>query len=109
MSSIDEISAPDAARMLEEQPETTTLLDVREHSELETAALTGALHIPMGDIPARINELDKSKTIICLCRSGGRSAQVAAYLSQQGYADVRNLSGGINAWSETVDPSIPRY
>jgi rhodanese-related sulfurtransferase len=109
LSSIDEISAPEAARLLDEQPETTTLLDVRELNELATAALAGAFHIPMGDIPTRINELDKSKTIICLCRSGGRSAQVAAYLNQQGYTDVRNLTGGINAWSETVDPSIPRY
>ena len=74
---MDEISAPDAAQLLADQPDQTILLDVREEAELEAAALANALHLPMGEIPARLAEIDNRKTIICMCRSGGRSAQVA--------------------------------
>jgi rhodanese-related sulfurtransferase len=63
----------------------------------------------MGQIPARIDELDSEQTIVVMCHSGGRSAQVATYLSQQGFASVFNLDGGIQAWSRSVDPTIPEY
>lgn len=106
---MEEISATEAAQMLRDQPEQTILLDVREAMELEMAAVAGALHIPMGEIPGRLGELDASKTIICLCRSGGRSAQVAEFLLAQGYAKAVNLTGGIHAWSDQVDSSIPKY
>jgi len=106
---VNEITAVEAARLLSEQPEKTVLLDVREAVELEMAAVAGALHIPMGEIPANLGAIDQTKTIICMCRSGGRSAQVEAYLRQQGFEDVHNLTGGINAWSATVDDRIPQY
>jgi rhodanese-related sulfurtransferase len=106
---MEEISATEAAQMLRDQPEQTILLDVREAMELEMAAVAGALHIPMGEIPGRLGELDASKTIICLCRSGGRSAQVAEFLLAQGYAKAVNLTGGIHAWSDQVDSNIPKY
>ncbi len=105
---MNEISAPDAAKLLADQPDQTVLLDVRELIELETAAVAGALHLPMGEIPARLAEIDKTKTIICMCRSGGRSAQVADFLARQGYDKVFNLTGGIHAWSDLVDSSIPK-
>jgi rhodanese-related sulfurtransferase len=105
---MDEISAPDAAQLLADQPDQTILLDVREEAELEAAAVAEALHLPMGEIPARLAEIDNSKTIICMCRSGGRSAQVADFLARQGYARVFNLTGGIHAWSDLVDNSIPK-
>ena len=105
---MDEISAPDAAQLLADQPDQTILLDVREEAELEAAALANALHLPMGEIPARLAEIDNKKTIICMCRSGGRSAQVADFLARQGYTRVFNLTGGIHAWSDLVDSSIPK-
>ena len=85
------------------------LLDVREGWELAIARLDGVLHIPMGEIPARLGELAPEREIVVLCRSGGRSATVARYLQQQGYRDVWNLAGGILAWSEQLDPSLTQY
>jgi rhodanese-related sulfurtransferase len=85
------------------------LLDVREDWELAIAKLDGALHIPMGDVPARLGELEPGREIVVLCRSGGRSGQVARFLEQQGFQHVWNLSGGILAWSEQLDPSLPQY
>ena len=104
-----ELSATEAATLLQTEPDTTVLLDVREHPEIEAAPVPDALHIPMGEIPARLDEIDRAKTIICLCHLGGRSAQVAAFLEAQGYADVINLAGGTEAWSTSVDTSVPRY
>lgn len=85
------------------------LLDVREGWELAIANLDGVLHIPMGEIPARLDELAPEREIVVLCRSGGRSATVARFLQQQGYRDVWNLAGGILAWSEQLDPSLTQY
>jgi rhodanese-related sulfurtransferase len=104
------IAANEAAELLQGvDPATVVLLDVREDAELSLAAIDGAVHIPMGQIPARIDELDSEQTIVVMCHSGGRSAQVATYLSQQGFASVFNLDGGIQAWSRSVDPTIPEY
>jgi rhodanese-related sulfurtransferase len=85
------------------------LLDVREGWELAIARLDGVLHIPMGEIPARLGELAPEQEIVVLCRSGGRSATVARFLQQQGFRDVWNLAGGILAWSEQLDPSLTQY
>ncbi len=104
------IAANEAAELLQgADAATVVLLDVREDAELSLAAIDGAVHIPMGQIPARIDELDSEQTIVVMCHSGGRSAQVATYLSQQGFANVFNLDGGIQAWSRSVDPTIPEY
>jgi rhodanese-related sulfurtransferase len=85
------------------------LLDVREAWEVETASIPGALHIPMGLVPTRLGELDKTRPVIVMCRSGRRSAQVGLLLERNGFAEVINLGGGILAWSEDIDPSIPQY
>lgn len=89
------------------------VLDVREPSELQRASLRAEgfelLHIPMGVIPPRLNELDPARPVACLCHHGGRSMRVAQFLEYQGFKHVANISGGINAWSMQVDPSIPRY
>ena len=106
---MQEIAVTEAAQRLSEDPAYTILLDVREDMELGIAKIPFALHIPMAETPARLAELDADKTIICMCHHGGRSAQVAAFLAAQGYMRVLNLAGGINAWSELVDPSIPLY
>jgi rhodanese-related sulfurtransferase len=90
--------------------EPMVLLDVREAWELKIAAVPSAvIHIPMGDVAARLNELDKGADTVVICRSGGRSGQVANFLERQGFAKVTNLSGGILAWADELDPGIARY
>lgn len=84
------------------------LLDVREASELQRASVAGALHIPMRQVPARAAELPKDKPILVLCHHGGRSQAVADWLAPHGY-DVQNVAGGIDAWADEVDPSVPKY
>jgi rhodanese-related sulfurtransferase len=88
--------------------ENLTLLDVREEWELKVASVPGIVHIPMGQVPARLNELDPQKEVVVLCRSGRRSWDIAALLQQHGFRAV-NLAGGILAWSRDIDPSIPTY
>lgn len=88
--------------------EELTLLDVRESWELDVASVPGIVHIPMGDVAARLGELNKSIEVVVLCRSGRRSLDVAGYLVQNGFKAV-NLAGGILAWSRDVDPTIPTY
>jgi len=89
------------------------VLDVREPYELERASIKAGnfelVHIPMGVIPPRLNELDPSRPVACMCHHGGRSMQVAHFLVNRGFKHVANISGGINAWSMQVDPSVPRY
>ena len=104
---MQEINAAEAAQCLAEYPNTTVLLDVREEQELAIAGIAGALHIPMGEIPARLAEIDSSKTVICMCHGGMRSAQVVSLLASQGYEKVMNLAGGIHAWNQLVNPDIP--
>jgi rhodanese-related sulfurtransferase len=87
-----------------------TLLDVREDWEIQTAPVPAAVvHIPMGQIADRLGELDPAKETVVICRSGGRSLQVANFLSARNFTTVLNLSGGILAWSRDVDPTIPQY
>lgn len=89
------------------------LLDVREAWEVALAAMQVPglvnLHLPMGEIPARLAEIPRSQPVVCLCHHGMRSAQVVAFLMHQGYQDVYNLEGGIDAWSCFVDRSVPQY
>ena len=85
------------------------VLDVREPAEIRLAPFAGALEIPLGELQQRIAELDPSEEIVVLCHHGIRSARVASYLADQGFARVVNLAGGIDAWSVLVDPSVPRY
>ena len=93
-----------------ERGEDMTLLDVREDWEIEKAPVpTEIVHIPMGEISDRIGELDPKKETVVICRSGGRSTQVAEFLQRQGFGKVFNLSGGILAWSRVIDPRIPQY
>jgi rhodanese-related sulfurtransferase len=90
--------------------EDMTLLDVREEWEVTLAPVpTHTVHIPMGEISDRVSELDPNKETVVICRSGGRSAQVAQFLERQGFGKVFNLAGGILAWSRVIDPSIPQY
>ena len=85
------------------------LLDVRESWEIELASLDNSVNIPLAEIPSRITELDDAKPIAVLCHAGVRSATVANFLAQQGFARVANITGGIDAWSASVDSTVPRY
>ncbi|TXK18571.1 ThiF family adenylyltransferase [Homoserinibacter sp. GY 40078] len=85
------------------------LLDVREPWEVEAAALPGATVIPLGELPARIAELDPGLPTVVYCHHGVRSARALDLLRQAGFADARHLRGGIDSWSRAVDPSVPRY
>jgi rhodanese-related sulfurtransferase len=86
------------------------LLDCREGSEVATARIEGAIHIPMREVPARLGELgDKKERIVVHCHHGGRSLRVMHFLRQQGFANAQNMAGGIDAWSLEIDPQIPRY
>jgi sulfur-carrier protein adenylyltransferase/sulfurtransferase len=83
------------------------LLDVREPHEFQIAQIGGYL-IPLGDLQKRVSELDKSREIVVHCKMGGRSQKAAEFLQQSGFK-VKNLAGGINAWSEKIDPKVPKY
>ncbi len=84
------------------------LLDVREPHEYQIANLGGHL-IPLGDLPARVHELDSSREIVVHCKMGGRSQRAAEFLQQAGFKKIQNLAGGIQAWSDQVDPRVPKY
>jgi adenylyltransferase/sulfurtransferase len=85
------------------------LLDVREPHEYQIAKIPGSILIPLGDLPKRLNELDKDADIVAQCKSGGRSAKAVDLLKQNGFQHVRNMTGGITAWSDKVDPGVPKY
>jgi adenylyltransferase/sulfurtransferase len=87
------------------------LLDVREPSEHARAKIEGARLVPLGQLDARVNELAdwRNKRVVIHCHHGGRSARACALLREHGFEQVENLAGGIDAWSQSVDPSVPRY
>jgi rhodanese-related sulfurtransferase len=84
------------------------VLDVREPHEYQICNLNGRL-IPLGELPRRVHELDSSCEIVAHCRSGKRSAEAVEFLRKAGFRKVWNLAGGILAWSDQVDPSVPKY
>jgi rhodanese-related sulfurtransferase len=103
-----EIDVTELARRRSEE-ETLVLLDVREPSEWATASIPGSMHISMRDIPQRFSEIERNRSIAVICHHGGRSERVAQFLAGQGFPDVSNVDGGIDAYAREVDPSIPRY
>ena len=108
MASVEEIE-PLELKGRFDRGERLEVLDVREPEEIAVASFPGALHIPMGDIPSRLTELDPDAHWVVVCHHGIRSAQVAMYLAHMGFERVANLAGGIDAWSLNADPKIPRY
>jgi sulfur-carrier protein adenylyltransferase/sulfurtransferase len=85
------------------------LIDVREPHELEISHLEGAQLIPLGQMAARLSELDSAREIVLFCKSGTRSTRALELLASAGFRKVKNLKGGINAWAKEVDPSLPVY
>lgn len=85
------------------------LLDVREPHEYSLAKIEGSVLIPLGTIPQSLDKLDPQTEIVAYCHKGMRSADAVGFLVQQGFPNVKNLIGGIEAWSIEIDPSVPRY
>lgn len=89
------------------------VLDVREPWEFQTASVKPdgfeLIQMPMRSVPARYMDLDRHHPIACLCHHGARSAQVVHFLMQNGFTEVVNIHGGINAWSHERDPGVPAY
>jgi molybdopterin/thiamine biosynthesis adenylyltransferase/rhodanese-related sulfurtransferase len=85
------------------------LLDVREPHEVQISNINGSHLVPLGQLPSRVSELDSSREIVAYCRSGKRSADAIRFLQQSGFKKLVNLKGGILAWSDEVDPSLPKY
>src|ERR1700676_5181526 len=85
------------------------LIDVREPFEYEISRIPGSKLIPLGELPARLSELDSADDIVLHCKMGGRSAKALRILQEAGFRKLNNLQGGITAWSDDVDPSTPKY
>ena len=96
-------------RELAEEKDRVLLIDVREPHEEEIARIPGSRLIPLGEVLERVGEIDRTADVVVFCRSGVRSAKAARILLDAGFPRVRNLTGGILAWSEEVDASVPRY
>lgn len=87
----------------------TLLIDVREPNEVAVVQIAGSKHIPIRDIPARTAEIPRDRQVLILCHHGGRSARVTQFLRSAGWENITNVAGGINAWAQQVDPTLPRY
>jgi len=100
---------PEELRAALDSSEPPLLVDVREAPERSISNIAGSLPIPKGELPERVDELTRARSVVVYCRSGVRSADAARTLLGLGFANVRSLKGGINAWAERVDPSLPTY
>ena len=85
------------------------VIDVREAWELQLASIPDVVHVPMNEIPNRIGEFSRDAETVVMCHAGGRSMRVAHFLANQGFTNVVNLTGGIAAWSQYVDATVPQY
>ena len=102
--------SPQAFAQLRQQPNAPLLLDVREPWEYQSAHLPESLLMPMGEVASRAHtELDPDAPVVVMCHHGARSLNVALWLRDQGFSHAQSLAGGIDAWSRSIDPDIPRY
>jgi adenylyltransferase/sulfurtransferase len=102
-----DITAPELAKRLKHDH--LKLLDVREPHELAISNLPGEVNIPLGTLAARLSELDSAEEMVVFCKAGTRSTRALELLVSAGFKKVKNLKGGINAWSRDVDPNLPVY
>ena len=94
---------------LAESEATPLLLDVREEWEYEYCHIPGSLLIPMGQVPAHLEELDKARELVVICHHGIRSRHIGMYLEHAGFNNVINLEGGVEQWAADVEPTMRRY
>jgi adenylyltransferase/sulfurtransferase len=104
----DEITAVELAAMLK-RGETFTLVDVREPDEWAICRIPGAILLPLSALPQRFGELPKDARLVLHCKAGKRSMKALQFLRDQGYANLKSVRGGIDAWAADVEPSVPRY
>jgi rhodanese-related sulfurtransferase len=102
-----EITVQELAKLLANNDE-VIILDVRNEDEYAFCNLKGLL-IPLRELPDRLHELDKTKTIVVHCHAGGRSKKATEFLQASGFEKAVNLKGGITAWANEIDPSMPTY
>ena len=105
---VPELSVQELKRRLD-AGEKLIVLDVREPWEVALARLPHIVHIPLGQLPARLQELQPETEIVAMCKSGGRSRRAAEFLTSRGFGRVANLAGGIDAWTREIDPSLSSY
>ena len=105
---IEEITVSELNKKISKK-EDFILLDVRTDSEYYLSSIEGSVHIPMNNVPNKLDSLESDKEIIVQCKSGVRSARICEFLLQKGYSNIKNLQGGIVAWAEQIDPSIIVY
>ncbi|KTG16172.1 MULTISPECIES: rhodanese-like domain-containing protein [unclassified Guyparkeria] len=104
------ITAKELATWLDDRASTApVLLDVREPWEYQLCHIDGSRTMPMNTVPAHVEQLEPDRPIVCICHHGMRSMQVALFLEQQGFSDVINLTGGVDAWAAQVDSGMPTY
>lgn len=104
-----QLSVGQLKQWLDETPERPLILDVRQPWEHAICQLEGSTLLPMGQVPARLESLDREQAVVVVCHHGIRSQQVAYFLDQQGFPRVYNLQGGIQAWAREIDPSMATY
>jgi molybdopterin/thiamine biosynthesis adenylyltransferase/rhodanese-related sulfurtransferase len=104
-----EISVEETRRLLAMEPGRVLLLDVRESHEVQICRIGGSEHIPMGQLAARLGDLPRDRHLLVLCHHGGRSRRATEYLHAQGFPAVSNVTGGLAAWAERIDPAMRRY
>jgi adenylyltransferase/sulfurtransferase len=108
-TTMPEISATELKQRLD-NGEDIQIIDVREANELAVAKMPGTIHIPLGQVVNRMSEIDPSRETVVHCKMGGRSARAIDALKRAGFTgNLINLHGGITAWSNEVDPSVPKY
>jgi MoaD family protein len=105
---VPEVTAEELKRQLD-RGENVFVLDVREPNEYQICKIAGSKLIPLGELPARVSELDRDRDLVVHCKMGGRSAKAVALLQERGFTRVRNLKGGILAWIDRVDPTQSKY
>jgi len=105
-----EIDVQAVKQLLDESPD-FLLIDCREENEYEYCHIEGSVLIPMNETPNRVSELESKKDspIVVHCHHGGRSLQVVQWLRSQGFSKAQNMTGGIDVWSQLIDPNVPRY
>ena len=110
---IEQVRPSELSSWIESHGADALVLDVREANELRAAAVKPEgfelQHIPMNEIPGRLGQLDPGRAVAVLCHHGTRSMRVAMFLQANGFDTVANIAGGIEAWSQELDPSVPRY
>jgi sulfur-carrier protein adenylyltransferase/sulfurtransferase len=108
MASVPEITPVEVKKWMDEKKE-FVLIDVREPHEYQICNIPGSVLMPLGEVPNRMNELNSADEIVVHCRSGMRSARAVEFLMKSGFRKIHNLKGGVLAWSDQVDPGMPKY